>query len=130
MSRGVNKVIIVGRLGQDPDTKTSKNGKPMTFINVATSESWNTDQGKQEKTTWHKVIFFNRLAEIAAEYLQKGSEVYVEGRIETRKWQAEDGTDRWATEIIANEMQMLGSKPSGNSTQQTASQYDADDIPF
>lgn len=116
MSKGVNKVIIVGNLGQDPDTKYSAGGAAITNISVATSESWKDKQTgqAQEKTEWHRVVFFNRLAEIAGEYLKKGSKVYVEGKLQTRKWQDQSGQDRYSTEIIANELQMLdsiGDKP-------------------
>lgn len=109
MARGVNKVIIVGNLGNDPESKYLPSGGAVTNISVATSESWkdkNTGQ-QQERTEWHRVVFFNRLAEIAGEYLRKGSKVYLEGSLRTRKWQAQDGSDRYSTEIVASEMQML-----------------------
>lgn len=111
-SRGVNKVILVGNLGKDPETRYMPNGGAVTNITLATSESWNDRQtGQQvEKTEWHRVVFFNRLAEVAGEYLKKGSKVYVEGKLQTRKWQAQDGSDRYTTEIVANEMQMLDSR--------------------
>jgi single-strand DNA-binding protein len=112
MARGVNKVILVGNLGKDPEVRYSPNGQAIANITIATSESWkdkNTGD-KQEKTEWHRVVFFGKLAEIAGEYLKKGGQVYVEGRLQTRKWQDKDGHDRYTTEIVANEMQMLGSR--------------------
>ncbi len=115
MARGINKVILVGNLGQDPEVRSTTNGSAVTNITVATTESWNdknTGQ-KQEKTEWHRVVFFGRLAEIAGQYLSKGRQVYIEGRLQTRKWQDKNGQDRYTTEIVANEMQMLGSNPSG-----------------
>ena len=110
MARGINKVIIVGNLGADPDSRAMPSGNAVTNISVATSESWNDrDTGeKQEKTEWHRVVFFNRLAEIAAQYLKKGSQVYVEGKLQTRKWEDKEGNERWTTEVVANQMQMLG----------------------
>ena len=112
MARGVNKVILVGNLGQDPETRAMPSGKAVTNVRIATSESWKDKQtGEQkEQTEWHTVVFFDRLAEIAAEYLRKGSQIYVEGRLRTRKWQDKTGNDRYTTEIVANEMQMLGSR--------------------
>ena len=112
MARGINKVILVGNLGKDPEGKFMPNGNAVTNITIATSESWKDKQTgqQQERTEWHKVVFFNRLAEIASEYLKKGSKVYLEGALRTRKWQAQDGQDRYTTEIVANEMQMLDSR--------------------
>ena len=112
MARGINKVIIVGNLGQDPDTRYMPSGGAVTNFTVATNESWKDKQtGEQkERTEWHRVAMFGRLAEIAAEYLRKGSQVYVEGKLRTRKWQDRDGNDRYTTEIIADEMQMLGGR--------------------
>lgn len=112
MARGVNKVILVGNLGKDPEVKYTANGAAVANITVATSESWNDKQTgeKQEKTEWHRVVFFRRLAEIAGEYLRKGSQVYIEGKLQTRKWQDQNGQDRYTTEIVANEMQMLGGR--------------------
>ena len=112
MARGVNKVILVGNLGKDPEVRYSPNGQAITNITIATSESWKdkTTGDKQEKTEWHRVVFFGKLAEIAGEYLKKGSQIYVEGRLQTRKWQDKEGPDRYTTEIGANEMQMLGSR--------------------
>ena len=116
MARGVNKVILVGNLGDDPKTNFSAAGNAITNISVATSESWkdkNTGETK-EKTEWHRVVFFNRLAEIAGEYLRKGSKIYLEGKLQTRKWQDNSGADKWSTEIVAHEMQMLDSKGSNS----------------
>lgn len=114
-SRGINKVILVGNLGNDPEHRVLPSGGGVTNISIATSETWkdkNTGQ-QQERTEWHRVVFFNRLAEIAAEYLRKGSKVYVEGSLRTRKWQDQSGQDRYSTEIVANEMQMLDSRGAG-----------------
>ncbi|MEN8214629.1 MAG: single-stranded DNA-binding protein, partial [Pseudomonadota bacterium] len=108
-SRGVNKVILIGNLGQDPEVKYMPNGNAVTNISVATSESWkdkNTGQ-QQERTEWHRVVAFRKLAEIIGEYLRKGSKIYIEGRLQTRKWQDQSGQDRYTTEIIADQMQML-----------------------
>jgi single-strand DNA-binding protein len=115
MARGINKVIIVGNLGQDPETRYMPNGKAVTNLRVATSESWKDKQtGEQrEQTEWHSVVMYDRLAEIAAEYLRKGSQVYLEGKLRTRKWQDKEGRDRYTTEIQANEMQMLGARGGG-----------------
>ena len=112
MARGVNKVILVGNCGKDPDTRYTPSGSAVTNISIATSEQWTDKQSgqKQERTEWHNVVFYNRLAEIAGEYLRKGSQVYVEGSLRTRKWQDKTGNDRYTTEIIANEMQMLGGR--------------------
>ena len=153
---GVNKVIIVGNLGNDPEVKYAANGSAIANISIATSESW-TDKNsgdKQEKTEWHRVVMFNRLGEIAGEYLRKGSKVYIEGKLQTRKWQDNNGQDRYTTEIVANTMQMLdgrdgvagggtvgnasnispqqgGRQPSPQSAQQPAPSNDFDDdIPF
>ena len=115
MARGINKVILVGNLGADPETRYMPSGSAVTNLSVATSETWKDKQtGEQkERTEWHKVAMFNRLAEIAAEYLRKGSQVYIEGKLRTRKWQDRDGNDRWTTEIVADEMQMLGGRGGG-----------------
>ena len=124
MARGVNKVILVGNLGRDPEVRYSPNGQAVANVTLATSESWKdkTSGEKQEKTEWHRVVFFGRLAEIAGEYLKKGAQIYIEGRLQTRKWQDKDGKDRYTTEIVANDMQMLGSRagagvPSDNFNQ-------------
>jgi len=111
MARGINKVILVGNLGQDPEVRYTPAGAAVTTISVATTESWKDKDGnKQERTEWHRVVFFSRLAEIAGEYLKKGSQVYIEGKLRTNKWQDKSGADRYTTEIMANEMQMLGGK--------------------
>lgn len=115
MARGINKVIIVGNLGQDPETRAMPSGSSVTNLRIATSESWKDKQSGEmkERTEWHSVAMFGRLAEIAGEYLRKGSQVYIEGSLRTRKWQDKQGNDRYTTEIIANEMQMLGSRGGG-----------------
>jgi single-strand DNA-binding protein len=115
MARGINKVILIGNLGNDPETRYTQSGSAVTNISLATSETWKDKQTgqPQERTEWHRVVFFNRLAEIAGEYLRKGSKVYVEGSLRTRKWQDQSGQDRYTTEIVANEMQMLDSRGSG-----------------
>jgi single-strand DNA-binding protein len=112
MARGINKVIIIGNVGGDPETRYMPSGSAVTNLTVATNESWKDKQtGEQkERTEWHRVAMFNRLAEIAAEYLRKGSQVYIEGKLRTRKWQDKSGNDRYTTEIIADEMQMLGGR--------------------
>jgi len=113
----VNKVILVGRLGKDPETRYMTNGEAVTNATLATSENWKDKSGeKQEKTEWHNLVFYRKLAEIAGQYLKKGAQVYIEGKIQTRKWQDKNsGQDRYTTEIIVNEMQMLGDKKSGSS---------------
>ncbi len=109
MARGINKVILVGNLGNDPEVRYTPGGAAVTTISVATTENWKDKEGnRQEKTEWHRVVFFGRLAEIAGEYLKKGRQVYVEGKLRTNKWQDQSGNDRYTTEILANEMQMLG----------------------
>ncbi|MGM0593234.1 MAG: single-stranded DNA-binding protein, partial [Pseudomonadota bacterium] len=117
MARGINKVILVGNLGQDPEVRYTANGAAVANISVATSEQWTDKQTgqKQERTEWHRVVMFGRLGEIAGEYLRKGSQVYLEGKIQTRKWQDQNGQDRYTTEVVANEMQMLGGGPGGGS---------------
>ncbi|WP_339617239.1 single-stranded DNA-binding protein [uncultured Gilvimarinus sp.] len=124
-TRGVNKVIIVGNLGQPPETKYMPSGGAVTNISVATSEQWKDKQTgqPQERTEWHRIVFFNRLAEIAGEYLQKGSKVYIEGSLRTRKWQGQDGSDRYTTEIVASEMQMLDGVRKNGVPQPTAGGY-------
>ena len=148
MARGVNKVILVGNLGADPEVKYMPNGNAVANVTLATSESWKDKQSgeNREKTEWHRVVFFRRLAEIAGEYLKKGSQVYIEGKLQTRKWQDKNGVDRYTTEIVANEMQMLGGRGGGGSADfggaaassqsapaaapaATADDFD-DDIPF
>ena len=149
MARGINKVILVGNLGADPETRAMPSGSSVTNIRIATTESWkdkNTGD-QQERTEWHSIAFFGRLAEIAGEYLNKGSQVYVEGKLRTRKWQDREGNDRWTTEVVANELQMLGGRAgagspaqgaaptaappqsSGDAPQDTSTPFD-DDIPF
>ncbi|HEB87598.1 MAG TPA: single-stranded DNA-binding protein [Gammaproteobacteria bacterium] len=120
MARGVNKVILIGNLGKDPDVKYAANGNAVANITLATSESWkDKNTGEQvDKTEWHRVVFFRRLAEVAAEYLKKGSKVYIEGKLQTRKWQDQSGQDRYTTEIVANDMQMLDSRGSSASFDQ------------
>ena len=113
----INKVILVGNLGQDPEVKYMPSGGAVTNVSIATTDSW-TDKSsgqKQDRTEWHRVVFFNRLAEIVGEYLRKGSQVYVEGSLRTRKWQDQNGQDKYTTEIVAREMQMLGSRAGGSS---------------
>ena len=114
MARGINKVILVGNLGQDPETRYMPSGGAVTNLSIATSESWKDKQSgeQKERTEWHRVVFFNRLAEIAGEYLKKGSKVYVEGSLRTREWE-KDGVKRYTTEIVASEMQMLDSRGAG-----------------
>src|ERR1700745_4137024 len=151
----VNKVILVGNLGRDPETRYMPDGGAITNVSIATTEVWKDKNGdKQEKTEWHRVAFFGKLAEIAGEYLKKGSQVYVEGRLQTRKWQDKDGQDKYSTEIVANQMQMLGSrqgmggggraadapaadegggsKPAGKAPAKSGGKFDdfEDDIPF
>jgi len=147
MSRGVNKAIIVGTLGQDPEVRYTASGSAVANLSVATNETWKDRQTgeAQERTEWHRIVMFGKLAEIAQQYLKKGSQAYFEGRIQTRKWQDQSGNDRYSTEIVANEMQMLGgrgggggsapSEPDGQSQsrpeRETAPIDDGfDDIPF
>jgi len=115
MARGVNKAIIVGTLGQDPEIRYTANGGAVANISVATNESWRDKATgeAQERTEWHRIVMFGKLAEIAQQYLKKGSQAYFEGRIQTRKWQDQSGNDRYSTEIVANEMQMLGGRSGG-----------------
>jgi single-strand DNA-binding protein len=143
MARGINKVIVLGNLGSDPDARYMPNGNAVTNISVATTNSWKDKESgeRQEETEWHRVVFFGRLAEIVSEYLKKGSQVYVEGRLKTRKWEDKEGNDRWTTEIVANDMQMLGERISSSSNSDSLSSpkrsgsefatddFD-DDIPF
>ncbi len=115
MARGVNKAILVGNLGRDPEVRYTPSGSAVANVTIATSDSWKDKQTgeMQERTEWHRVVFFNRLAEVVAEYVKKGQQIYVEGRIQTRKWQDQSGQDRYTTEIVANEMQMLGGRAAG-----------------
>ena len=145
MARGVNKVILVGNLGQKPEMRYTQTNTAVATLSIATSESWkDKDSGEQrEKTEWHRVVFFGKLAEIAEQYLDKGSQIYVEGKLRTNKWQDKDGNDRYTTEILGNEMNMLGgrqssgdvgaddqSQPNSQSAQSQASQISEEDIPF
>lgn len=128
MARGVNKVILIGNLGKDPEVRYMPNGQAVANVTIATSESWkdkNTGE-QQERTEWHRVVFFRRLAEIAGEYLKKGARIYVEGRLQTRKWQDNQGQDRYTTEIVANEMQMLGSGGGGGGNFNNSAPADMD----
>ncbi len=115
MARGVNKVILLGNLGADPETRYTASGGAVTNIRLATTDSWRDRQSgeQQERTEWHRVVFFGRLAEVAGEYLRKGGQCYVEGRVQTRKWQGQDGQDRYTTEIVASEMRLLGGRSAG-----------------
>ena len=119
MARGINKVILVGNLGRDPEVRYTPSGAAVANLAVATSESWKDKQTgeQQERTEWHRVVMFNRLGEIAGEYLKKGSKVYIEGKLQTRKWQDNSGQDRYTTEIVANEMQMLDSRGGGGASE-------------
>ncbi len=147
MARGINKVILIGNLGADPETRHTAGGNAVTNLSLATTDSWRDRQSgdTQEKTEWHRVVMFSKLAEIAGEYLRKGSKVYIEGRLQTRKWQDRDGNDRWTTEIVANDMQMLDSRGGSEPLEDRGGQYDRgpassapsggggsleDDIPF
>ncbi|HEB99656.1 MAG TPA: single-stranded DNA-binding protein [Thiotrichales bacterium] len=127
MARGVNKVILIGNLGRDPEVRYMPSGGAVANVTIATTDQWKDKQtGEQkERTEWHNVVFYNRLAEIVGEYLKKGSQVYVEGRLQTRKWQDKEGRDRYTTEIIANEMQMLGSRSGGSAGFGAAAQQQA-----
>jgi single-strand DNA-binding protein len=127
MARGINKVILIGNLGNDPETRYTQSGAAVTNISLATSDSWKDKQTgqPQERTEWHRIVFFNRLAEIAGEYLRKGSKVYIEGSLRTRKWQDQSGQDRYTTEIVASEMQMLDSRGGGQSSPYPDQDYDA-----
>ena len=145
MARGVNKVILVGNLGQKPEMRYTQTNTEVATLSIATSESWkDKDSGeKKEKTEWHRVVFFGKLAEIAEQYLDKGSQLYVEGKLQTRKWQDKEGNDRYTTEILGNAMNMLGgrqssgdggdydqSQPASQSAPSQASQISEEDIPF
>jgi len=124
MARGVNKAILIGNLGNDPDMRYTASGAAVANISIATAESWRDKESgeQQERTEWHRVVAFGRLAEIIGEYLRKGSQVYIEGRIQTRKWQDKEGQDRYTTEIVANELQMLGGKGGGSANYESAPQ--------
>ena len=118
MARGVNKVILIGNLGADPETRYTASGNAVSNLRLATSRSWRDKQTNEtkEQTEWHRVVLFSRLAEIAGEYLRKGSRVYIEGRIQTRKWQDQQGQDRWTTEVVAEDLQMLDSRAGGTAS--------------
>jgi single-strand DNA-binding protein len=115
MARGVNKVILVGNLGADPESRYTPSGTAVANLRLATTKQWKDKNSgeQQERTEWHRVVMFNRLAEIAGEYLKKGSQVYIEGELQTRKWQDQQGNDRYTTEVVANDMQMLGGRGGG-----------------
>lgn len=135
MSRGINKVILVGTLGADPDMRYMPNGKGVANIRIATNESWKDREtgDRKERTEWHTVVMFDKLGEIAGEYLRKGSQVYIEGSLRTRKWQDKEGKDRYSTEIVAQNMQMLGGRSQGATKQKEAppaADDFGDDIPF
>ena len=154
MSRGVNKVILIGNAGKDPEVRYMPNGNAVANLTLATSESWKdkTTGDPQERTEWHRIVFFRRLGEVVGEYVKKGSKIYVEGKLQTRKWQDQNGQDRYTTEIVADQMQMLDSRggggsanfaPAGNQQQQQQQQPSSapaqssgpsdgfdDDIPF
>ncbi len=150
MARGINKVILIGNLGQDPQSRAMPSGKAVVNLRVATTDQWRDKQTGENKeaTEWHNVVMFDRLAEIAAEYLRKGSQVYIEGRLRTRKWQDREGQDRYTTEVVANDMQMLGgrggpgggadrgqdraarSEPASAGSQAGSDESFDDDIPF
>ncbi len=147
-SRGINKVILVGNLGADPEVRYTQSGSPVANLRIATSERWKDKQSgePQERTEWHRVVLFGKLGEIAEQYLKKGSQVYIEGRLQTRKWQGQDGQDRYSTEVVGNDMQMLGGRGgSAGGSSQSSGNYDTsggateppnsapledDDIPF
>jgi single-strand DNA-binding protein len=117
MAKGINKVILIGNLGAEPEVRYMPNGRAIANVRLATAESWKDRETgqQQERTEWHRIVFYGPLAEIVKEYLHKGSQIYVEGRLQTRKWQDKDGQDRYTTEIVANEMQMLGGRGGGSS---------------
>ena len=127
MARGINKVILIGNLGKDPESRTTPGGATVTNFSLATSESWRDKQSGEmkENTEWHNIVLWNKLGEIAAEYLRKGSQVYIEGRLQTRKWQDKTGNDRYTTEIVGSDMQMLGGRGGGGgATQETRDRRD------
>lgn len=138
MARGINKVILIGSVGQDPEIRYAQSGTAVANISLATSEQWKDKQSgeRKESTEWHKVSLFGKTAEIAGQYVKKGQFLYIEGRLQTRKWQDKSGADRYTTEIVANDMQMLGGKPSGQSEQRqsapepAAQNFNDNDIPF
>ena len=123
MSRGVNKVILVGNLGQKPEMRYTATQSAVANISIATTESWKDKESGEmrDKTEWHRVVYFGKLAEIVEKYLDKGSSVYIEGKLQTRKWQDKSGADRWTTEIVGNELTMLGSRASNSNSAQSSS---------
>ncbi|MCL7942017.1 single-stranded DNA-binding protein [Halomonas sp. ATCH28] len=125
MARGINKVILIGNLGQDPEVRFTPSGTAVANLNLATTDTWMDKQSgqRQERTEWHRVVLFNKTAEIAQQYLKKGSKVYIEGRLQTRKWQDQNGQDKYSTEIVANDMQMLDSRGGGDFGGQQGGQY-------
>ncbi|WFF40853.1 single-stranded DNA-binding protein [Salinicola endophyticus] len=125
MARGVNKVILIGNLGQDPEVRFLPSGNPVCNLRIATTDTWTDRQSgqRQERTEWHSVVLFNKLAEIAQQYVKKGSRIYIEGRLQTRKWQGQDGQDRYSTEIVGNDMQMLDSRSGQGGGDYAQSQY-------
>jgi single-strand DNA-binding protein len=127
MARGINKVILIGNLGSDPEVRYTPNNSPVVTVSIATSTSWRDKQSgeAQERTEWHRVVFFNRLAEIVNEYLRKGSKVYVEGSLRTRKWTDKSGAEKYTTEIIANEMQMLDGRGAGQGSSSMGDHHEA-----
>lgn len=135
MARGINKVILIGNLGQDPEVRFTPSGTAVANLNLATTDTWMDRQSgqRQERTEWHRVVMFNKTAEIAQQYLKKGSKVYIEGRLQTRKWQDQNGQDRYSTEIVANDMQMLdgrsGDYQGGGAPQNNYSQNAAQNAP-
>ena len=145
MSRGVNKVILVGNLGQKPEMRYTATQTAVANLSIATTESWKDKESgeNRDKTEWHRVVFFGNLAEIAEKYLDKGSSVYIEGKIQTRKWQDKEGKDRWTTEVLGNQLTMLGSRNSSDSSEEVSNSSNTpfpeddsgpgltdDDIPF
>ena len=131
MARGINKVILVGNLGQDPQSRAMPSGKAVVNLRIATTDQWRDKQTgeNKENTEWHTVVMFDRLAEIAAEYLRKGSQVYIEGRLRTRKWQDKEGNDRYSTEVVANDMQMLGGRGGGGGGGGGSGSYEREPTP-
>ncbi|OGO91335.1 MAG: single-stranded DNA-binding protein [Coxiella sp. RIFCSPHIGHO2_12_FULL_44_14] len=131
MARGVNKVILIGNLGNDPEVRYTPNGNAVANVTLATSMTWRDKQSGelQERTEWHRIVFFNRLAEIVGEYLRKGSKIYIEGSLRTRKWQDKTGIDRYTTEVIANEMHMLDSRQHNQEHNSTNAPQEGSSIP-
>nr|WP_081295678.1 single-stranded DNA-binding protein [Gilliamella apicola] len=136
MARGINKVILVGNVGQDPEVRYMQNGNAVANLSIATSESWKDKQTGEtrERTEWHKIVIYGKLAEIANEYIKKGSQVYIEGQLQTRKWQDQSGNDHYTTEVVINPiggtLQILGGRDNNNASQQQQDTFDDDSIPF